>query len=216
MPSPSQAKYGFLSLSSFPAVAAQAAAPAPGTLAEVYRVVLWPNDESLYTDLRNWDRREECNWSDDEVGRVEAGVLVSRISPACCACTVLMRTPSQALTTPPLCLDPDPHVARIANLMLNATAAPSSLPSSHSSRTTLVPLPHASASAPAAEGEAEADEEEQGAERSGALKRRAPGNSTELEEEAAKRRRREEIMRFMVRSREVGKDMGAQGAFRAG
>ena len=82
LPSPSQAKYGFLSLSSFPAVAAQAAAPAPGTLAEVYRVVLWPNDESLYTDLRNWDRREECNWSDDEVARVEAGVLVSSFSPA--------------------------------------------------------------------------------------------------------------------------------------
>jgi len=48
----------------------------------VYRVVLWPNDESLYTDLRNWDRREECNWSDDEVARVEAGVLVSSFSPA--------------------------------------------------------------------------------------------------------------------------------------
>ena len=44
--------------------------------------MLWPNDESLYTDLRNWDRREECNWSDDEVARVEAGVLVSSFSPA--------------------------------------------------------------------------------------------------------------------------------------
>jgi len=100
--------------------------------------------------------------------------------------------------------------------MLNATAAPSSLPTSHSSGTTLIPLDHASASAPVEPSAPAQDGEQEETQHSGALKRRAPGNSTELEEEARKRRRREEIMRFMVRSREAGKEMGNQGAFRAG
>jgi len=72
---------------------------------EVYRIVLRPSDESLWNDLRMMDARAGGLWSDEDALAIEAQIV--------------------NLTAPPLCLTPDPHVTRIANLMLSSTVPPS-------------------------------------------------------------------------------------------
>ena len=72
---------------------------------EVYRLVLRPSDESLWNDLRMMDARAGGQWSDEDALAIEAQIV--------------------NLTAPPLCLTPDPHVTRIANLMLSSTVPPS-------------------------------------------------------------------------------------------
>lgn len=72
---------------------------------EVYRIVLHPTSETLWTDIKMLDHMTGGIWSDQEALEVEAKIL--------------------ALTAPPLCLTPDAHVTRIANLMLSSTALPS-------------------------------------------------------------------------------------------
>ncbi|WFD19557.1 Transcription factor spt20 [Malassezia caprae] len=72
---------------------------------EVYRIVLRPSEESLWNDLRMMDARAGGLWSDEDALAVEAQIV--------------------NLTAPPLCLTPDPHVTRIANLMLSSTVPPS-------------------------------------------------------------------------------------------
>lgn len=76
----------------------------------------------------------------------------------------------QALTSPPLCLTPDPVASRIANLMLSATALPSSYSASLSSN---LPL-----------------NRDKGTSKRGF-------NSLEVEEEEMEKRRREKIMKLM-------------------
>ncbi|WFD26739.1 Transcription factor spt20 [Malassezia nana] len=71
---------------------------------EVYRIVLRPSDESLWNDLRMMDARAGGLWSDEDALEIEAQIV--------------------NLTAPPLCLTPDTHVTRIANLMLSSTVPP--------------------------------------------------------------------------------------------
>lgn len=44
---------------------------------EVYRIVLHPTSESLYTDLRLLDESLGGNWVDEDVLEVESKILVS-------------------------------------------------------------------------------------------------------------------------------------------
>lgn len=47
-----------------------------GASVEVYRLVLWPSDETLWVDLRLMDTREGKDWSDEDAMVVEAQILV--------------------------------------------------------------------------------------------------------------------------------------------
>ncbi|CAO1618596.1 unnamed protein product [Sympodiomycopsis kandeliae] len=70
---------------------------------EVYRVVLFPSDETLWVDLKNLnDKRSGGTWTEEEGLHIESKIL--------------------SLTSAPLCLDPDPHATKMANLILAATA----------------------------------------------------------------------------------------------
>lgn len=80
---------------------------------EVYRLVLRPSDESLWNDLRMMDARAGGLWSDEDALEIEAQII--------------------NLTAPPLCLTPDTHVTRIANLMLSSTVPPPFYPRTLSS-----------------------------------------------------------------------------------
>lgn len=83
---------------------------------ETYRVVLYPNEGTLWTELRSLNERLSGGAMSEEEGlQAESKIL--------------------ALTSAPLCLTPDTHVARIANLMLAATAPASKYLSSRN-------LPH--------------------------------------------------------------------------
>ncbi|KIL65646.1 hypothetical protein M378DRAFT_521410 [Amanita muscaria Koide BX008] len=75
---------------------------------EQTRVVLHPNSESLWADICLLNQRCGARWTDIDALEVEA-----RISLA---------------TTSPLCLDPDPHLARVANHIMRASMPP--IPSS--------------------------------------------------------------------------------------
>ncbi|EPQ31636.1 uncharacterized protein PFL1_00969 [Pseudozyma flocculosa PF-1] len=83
---------------------------------EIYRIVLHPTSETLWSDLKMLDDMTGGIWSDQEALEVEAKIL--------------------SLTAPPLCLSPDPQASRIANLMLSSTAPPSAYAPSSAS-----PLP---------------------------------------------------------------------------
>lgn len=84
-----------------------AANPGPDGV-EVYRLILRSSDECLWNDLKMLDAKAGGLWSDEEAMHVEAQILQA--------------------TAPPLCLTPDPHVTRIANLMLSSTMPPSVYP----------------------------------------------------------------------------------------
>ncbi|UZJ52722.1 hypothetical protein CBS101457_002042 [Exobasidium rhododendri] len=116
----------------------------------VYRVVLYPSPETLWTDLRMLNEVEGGGlWTDEDVLEIESRILT--------------------LTSPPLCLTPDPQVSRIANLMLGATAPPcaySPLPTA--------PLPYFRQT-----------------------DRKRGINSIEVEMDEANKKRREKIMRMM-------------------
>ncbi|PWN30314.1 hypothetical protein BDZ90DRAFT_229331 [Jaminaea rosea] len=89
--------------------AAGGSAAATSTLSrgpETYRVVLHPTEETLWTELRTLnDKLSGGTWSEEEGLEIESKIL--------------------NLTSPPLCLTPDPHATRIANVMLATTAPPS-------------------------------------------------------------------------------------------
>ncbi|KAF8074624.1 Spt20 family-domain-containing protein [Lyophyllum atratum] len=59
------------------------------------RAVLHPNSETLWADICSLSQRSGSKWTDRDALEVEARLLLA--------------------TSPPLCLDPDPHLARIAN-----------------------------------------------------------------------------------------------------
>lgn len=74
---------------------------------EVYRVVLYPSDETTWVDLKNLnDKSSGGTWTEEEALHIESRML--------------------ALTASPLCLDPDPHATKVANLIMAATS-----PASH-------------------------------------------------------------------------------------
>ncbi|PKI85185.1 hypothetical protein MVES1_001029 [Malassezia vespertilionis] len=81
--------------------------PAPDGV-EVYRIVLRPTVETLWSDLKTMDAKLGGLWSDEEALRIEATIV--------------------NLTAPPLCLTPDPHVTCITNLMLSSTMPPVHFP----------------------------------------------------------------------------------------
>lgn len=84
-----------------------AAYPGPDGV-EVYRVVLQPTIEALWSDLKDLDAKRGGLWSDEEALQAEATIL--------------------NLTAPPLCLTPDPHAMRMANWMLSSTMPPAFFP----------------------------------------------------------------------------------------
>ncbi|WFC97861.1 Transcription factor spt20 [Malassezia yamatoensis] len=75
---------------------------------EIYRVVLQPTAEALWSDLKTMDAKQGGLWSDQDALRIESTIL--------------------NLTAPPLCLNPDPHAMRIANAMLSSTMPPHPYP----------------------------------------------------------------------------------------
>jgi transcription factor SPT20 len=82
------------------------------------RVVLYPNSETLWADLCLLNQRAGNKWTDSESLQVEARILVSNfLSPRLRSMPQLL----QLATAPPLCLDPDPHVTRIANNILRVS-----------------------------------------------------------------------------------------------
>lgn len=83
----------------------QARSGGNGAGVEVYRIVLHPTMETLWSDIKMLDEQAGGTWTDQEALEVEAKIL--------------------ALTAPPLCLAPDGQATRIANLMLSSTAPPS-------------------------------------------------------------------------------------------
>ncbi|THU78942.1 hypothetical protein K435DRAFT_823988 [Dendrothele bispora CBS 962.96] len=73
------------------------------------RAVLHPNGESLYADICLLNSNRGGSWSDRDALEIEARILLA--------------------TSPALCLDPDPHLTRIANhvLRVSTPGAPSPL-----------------------------------------------------------------------------------------
>ncbi|KAG6819179.1 hypothetical protein H0H93_014599 [Arthromyces matolae] len=65
------------------------------------RVVLHPNSETLWADICAMNQRFGGKWSDREALEAEARLVHA--------------------TSPPLCLDPDPHLARIANHIMRVS-----------------------------------------------------------------------------------------------
>ncbi|CCM02580.1 uncharacterized protein FIBRA_04683 [Fibroporia radiculosa] len=72
------------------------------------RVVLTPNPESLWADICLLNQKAGNTWTDHEALEVEARILLA--------------------TSPPLCLDPDPHLVRVANNVLRASGPTTPLP----------------------------------------------------------------------------------------
>ncbi|KAI0339411.1 hypothetical protein BDW22DRAFT_1300501, partial [Trametopsis cervina] len=66
------------------------------------QVVLSPNGESLWQDICLLNQKLGSVWTDRETLEVEAKILMA--------------------TSPPLCLDPDPRLTRVANNMLRVSA----------------------------------------------------------------------------------------------
>ncbi|KDR67630.1 hypothetical protein GALMADRAFT_146917 [Galerina marginata CBS 339.88] len=65
------------------------------------RVVLHPNSETLWGDLCSLNQRNGGKWSDANALEIEAKLILA--------------------TSPPLCLDPDPHLSRIVNHVLRVS-----------------------------------------------------------------------------------------------
>ncbi|KAH9940890.1 Spt20 family-domain-containing protein [Epithele typhae] len=68
------------------------------------RVVLAPNDESRWADICLLSQKTVTPWTDNNALEVEARLLLA--------------------TVPPLCLEPDPHLARIVNLTQRVSTPP--------------------------------------------------------------------------------------------
>ncbi|KAF9499368.1 hypothetical protein BDN71DRAFT_1384099 [Pleurotus eryngii] len=65
------------------------------------RVVLHPDSETLWADICLLNQKHENKWTDADALEVEARILLA--------------------TAPPLCLDPNPHLTRIANHILRVS-----------------------------------------------------------------------------------------------
>ncbi|KAH9943857.1 Spt20 family-domain-containing protein [Amylocystis lapponica] len=68
------------------------------------RVVLTPNGETLWADICLLNKKAGGTWSDRDAMEVEARLLLA--------------------TTPPLCLDPNPHLTRMVNSTLRISVLP--------------------------------------------------------------------------------------------
>ncbi|KAJ3523301.1 hypothetical protein NMY22_g11502 [Coprinellus aureogranulatus] len=65
------------------------------------RVILHPNPETLYADICSMNMKNGGTWTDRDALEVESKLLLA--------------------TSPPLCLDPNAHLTRVANLVLRAS-----------------------------------------------------------------------------------------------
>lgn len=96
----------------------QKAKDADLTNPEQSRVVLTPTPETLWADICLLNQKAGSTWTDQEALEVEARILVRMI-------TLLSETyphcPMKVATAPPLCLDPDPHLTRMANHVLRVS-----------------------------------------------------------------------------------------------
>lgn len=81
------------------------------------RVILHPNSESLWADICSLNQKYGSKWTDEEAVEIEAKLLVSYL-PLRLTCRFIKY---QLATSPPLCLDPDPHLTRIANNVLRVS-----------------------------------------------------------------------------------------------
>ncbi|CAO1628311.1 unnamed protein product [Parajaminaea phylloscopi] len=129
---------------------------------ESYRIVLHPSEETLWFELRSLNHRlSGGTWSEQEGLEIESKIL--------------------ATTSAPLCLTPDPHASRIANLMLAATAPPSRyLPAKPLPHQRHLPLPKPPQRTPDKTESTSSEIDQQ-----------------KLLEERAEQRRRETLMRLM-------------------
>ena len=82
------------------------------------RVVLTPNPETLWADLCLLNQKAGNTWTDQEALEVEARILVRTREFICWRVLTYLCLPGKVATAPPLCLDPDPHLARMANHVL--------------------------------------------------------------------------------------------------
>ncbi|KAI0917859.1 hypothetical protein AcV5_002691 [Taiwanofungus camphoratus] len=74
---------------------------------ETTRVVLMPNSETLWADICLMNQKSGNTWTDEDALNVEARILMA--------------------TSAPLCLEPDPHLARMANSVLRISIPSSPL-----------------------------------------------------------------------------------------
>ncbi|KAI0027040.1 Spt20 family-domain-containing protein [Vararia minispora EC-137] len=79
----------------------KAAEEAKSGVADIMRVVLRPNPETLWADLRILNQKNGDKWTDQKALELEAKILLA--------------------TAPPLCLHPDPHIGRMANSILRVS-----------------------------------------------------------------------------------------------
>ena len=79
----------------------------------VTRVLLRPNSETLFADLCLLNQKAGGKWTDKDALEIEAKILVRSGWPLQRACLPGSRL--QLATSPPLCLDPDPRLGKIAN-----------------------------------------------------------------------------------------------------
>ena len=77
------------------------------------RFLLRPNSETLFADLCLLNQKGGNKWTDKDALEVEAKILVrSYLSSAQCVHSFFAY---KLATSPPLCLDPDPRLGKIAN-----------------------------------------------------------------------------------------------------
>ncbi|KAL0067009.1 Transcription factor spt20 [Marasmius tenuissimus] len=68
---------------------------------EQKRMILYPNGETLWADICLLNDKHDKKWTDKDILEIEAKILLA--------------------TAPPLCLDPDPHLTRVANHVLRVS-----------------------------------------------------------------------------------------------
>ena len=83
------------------------------------RVVLHPNSETLWADICSLNQKHGSKWTDMNAIEVEAKLLVSWLVLVLSNWSLM--SGSQLATSPPLCLDPDPHLTRIVNHVLRVS-----------------------------------------------------------------------------------------------
>lgn len=84
------------------------------------RVILRPDSETLWADICSMNQRLEKTWSDTDALDIEAKILVCIMTKRTLVLSHSIHL-SKLATAPPLCLDPNPHLARIANATLRVT-----------------------------------------------------------------------------------------------
>ena len=85
------------------------------------RVVLTPSSETLWADICLLNQKAGNIWTDQEALEVEARILVRITTLSSGLYLRPIYHPIKVATAPPLCLDPDPHLTRMANHVLRVS-----------------------------------------------------------------------------------------------